>query len=83
MAWLAPQSGLLQPAASYRAAALRGWACMARPAPVGAVHASGLLGFCQKGGASPNGNFNSSTSSDFCVGVFLLAGSQVAALMGS
>jgi hypothetical protein len=72
-------TGLL-PAADYATTATKGWGCLVRPAPLGAVAASGRLGWCQPGGASPNGNFDANSTSDFCVGVFLLAGSEVAKL---
>jgi hypothetical protein len=38
---------------------------------------SGLVGFCQPGGGSPENNYNRSTTSSFCVGEFLLAASQI------
>ena len=75
-------AGLL-PKVEYSNAAVKGWACLNQPAPVGAVADDGRLGWCQPGGASPEGNFNSSTTSDFCVGTFLLAGSEVAKLVRS
>ncbi len=73
-------AGLL-PKAEYSAIAAKGWACLNRPSPVGAVDEDGRLGWCQPGGAAPMGNFNSSTTSDFCVGTFLLAGSEIAKLV--
>eukprot|EP01043_Picozoa_sp_COSAG02_P058548 COSAG02_NODE_7305_length_3073_cov_11.716543_2_plen_226_part_00 len=72
-------AGLL-PLTEYGATAAKGWACLNRPAPAGAVAEDGRLGWCQPGGAAPMGNFNSSTTSDFCVGTFLLAGSEMAKL---
>jgi hypothetical protein len=39
--------------------------------------ASGRLGYCQPIGGGPNPS-NSSLTSDFCVGLFMLAGEQVA-----
>ena len=72
-------AGLLN--SEFGAAAAKGWACLNRPSPTGSVDAeTGRLGYCQPGGASPQGNFNSSTTSDFCVGTFLLAGSEMAKL---
>ena len=72
-------AGLLN--SEFGAAAAKGWACLNRPSPTGSVDAeTGRLGYCQPGGASPQGNFNSSTTSDFCVGAFLLAGSEMAKL---
>lgn len=44
-----------------------------------ALHDSGLVGYCQPVGGGP-GNPNSTDTSDFCVGQFLLAGSEVARL---
>ena len=79
LAW-GVNNGVLGRGTGYDTAATRGWACLTRPSPVGAVMPDGRLGWCQPGGASPNGNFNASTTSDFCVGSFLLAGSEVAKL---
>ena len=79
LAW-GVNNGVLARHAGYDTAATRGWTCLTRPSPVGAVMPDGRLGWCQPGGASPNGNFNASTTSDFCVGSFLLAGSEVAKL---
>ena len=66
----------------YAAVAAEGWTCLTRPSPAGAVTEEGRLGWCQPGGASPANNFNSTTTSDFCVGTFLLAGSEMAKLGG-
>ena len=63
---------------AYRDAALAAWRCMARPSPAGAVdYLAGRLGWCQPGGAAPMGNFNSNSTDDYCVGVFLHAGSEL------
>ena len=43
------------------------------------LHADGFLGFCQPVGGGP-ANANASDTSDFCVGLFLLAASEVAAM---
>ena len=45
-----------------------------------ALQPSGLYGFCQPVGGSPEHNINAASTSDFCVGQFLLACSQVAKL---
>jgi hypothetical protein len=39
-----------------------------------------VVGYCQPGGGSPENNYNATTSSDFCVGDFLLAASEMAQL---
>ena len=44
-----------------------------------ALHDSGLVGYCQPVGGGPN-NATSTDTSDFCVGQFLLAGSEMARL---
>lgn len=44
-----------------------------------ALHDSGLVGYCQPVGGGP-ANATSTDTSDFCVGQFLLAGSEVARL---
>jgi rhamnogalacturonyl hydrolase YesR len=41
-----------------------------------ALQPNGLVGFCQPAGAAP-GNTTSTSTSDFCVGQFLLAGDEV------
>ena len=64
----------------YADVAAAGWACLTAPSPTGAVSKEGRLGWCQPGGAAPANNFNSTTTSDFCVGSFLLAGSEMAKL---
>ena len=67
--------------AEYGATAVKGWNCLARPSPLGAVRSDGLLGWCQPGGASPNGKASSNSTSDFCVGAFLLGGSELATML--
>ena len=49
------------------------------PVPV-LVAEDGVVGYCQPGGGSPENNYNATTSSDFCVGDFLLAASEMAQL---
>jgi hypothetical protein len=39
------------------------------------------LGWCQPGGASPNGEASFNSTSDFCVGAFLLGGSELATML--
>eukprot|EP01043_Picozoa_sp_COSAG02_P030269 COSAG02_NODE_1924_length_10351_cov_4.487320_13_plen_118_part_00 len=65
--------GLL-PAATYRPVVARGWNWLEGTA----LHKdSGLVGFCQPGGDQPENNFNSSSTTNFCVGQFMLAAGQV------
>jgi unsaturated rhamnogalacturonyl hydrolase len=45
-----------------------------------ALHEDGRVGNCQPGGGQPENNFGSNSTSDFCVGQFLLASSQVSRL---
>ena len=42
---------------------------------------SGMVGYCQPGGSDPENNFNRSTTTNFCVGMFLLATSEVSRLL--
>jgi rhamnogalacturonyl hydrolase YesR len=74
-------NGLLA-SANYSSAAAKGWECLNRPSPVGAVAIDGRLGWCQPGGGSPQGNFDFNSTSDYCVGTYLLAGSELAKLVG-
>ena len=60
---------------TYGPTVQRAWAGLTKVA----VHESGLLGYCQPVGAGP-APAEASQSSDFCVGLFLLAGSEVAKL---
>jgi len=73
------------PAADYKDVAANGWKCMTAPTPKGAVHVSGLLGWCQPGGGAPAGPpaVSATSTSDFCVGQFLLAGSEMLKLSSS
>ena len=43
----------------------------------------GLYGYCQPVGGSPEHNINPTSTSDFCVGQFLLAATQVYKLAAS
>ena len=52
----------------------RGWAFMSGTA----LQSDGLYGYCQPVGGSPEHNINANSTSDFCVGQFLMAASQVA-----
>jgi rhamnogalacturonyl hydrolase YesR len=65
--------GLLDPA-KYRAAADKGWSALAS-----AVDSSGALGWVQPVGGAPGGSMQSDTA-PYGVGLFLLAGSEVAVL---
>ena len=48
-----------------------------------ALQESGLFGYCQPVGGSPQNNVNASSTSDFCVGQFLLAAAQVHLLVSA
>eukprot|EP01047_Picozoa_sp_COSAG01_P001363 COSAG01_NODE_30_length_36127_cov_41.433234_37_plen_1982_part_00 len=61
------------PASVYKAAVSKGWQWLTSVA----LHADGTIGNCQPGGDQPENNFNRSTSTNFCVGQFLLAASEV------
>ena len=43
-----------------------------------ALQPSGLFGYCQPVGGSPAHNIDPDSTSDFCVGLFILAATQVA-----
>jgi hypothetical protein len=45
-----------------------------------ALHPSGQYGYCQPVGASPEHNISPNATSDFCVGQFLLAATEMAKL---
>ena len=64
-------AGILD-AATYLPVVTRAWAALSTLA----LHPSGLVGWCQPVGGGPAPATNVSTS-DFCVGAFLMAGSQV------
>lgn len=42
-----------------------------------ALQPNGLFGYCQPVGGSPQNNVNATSTSDFCVGQFLLAATQM------
>lgn len=65
-------NGIL-PASVYTPAVSKGWQWLTSVA----LHADGTIGNCQPGGDQPENNFNRSTSTNFCVGQFLLAASEV------
>ena len=69
-------NGLL-PAAEFTPVVASGWAWLAGTA----LHSNGLVGFCQPGGDQPENNFNSSSTTNFCVGQFLLAVGEVLKLV--
>ena len=66
--------------ATYRPVVEKAWNGMVKDA----VHTDGKVGYCQRSATSPEGGqpigFNDTT--DFCVGAFLLAGSEVAQMAG-
>ena len=68
-------SGLLD-RATFAPVAQRGWACLSRKA----LQPDGLFGYCQPVGGSPEHNINATSTSDFCVGLFLLAATEAANL---
>ena len=51
----------------------RAWDFLSRTA----LHPSGQVGFCQGPGGGPTNDFNASSFSDFCVGMFLGAAAEV------
>ena len=65
-------SGLL-PKAEFLPVVEKGWSCLSKIA----LAADGLFGYCQPVGGSPASTSPTQTS-DFCVGQFLLAATQVA-----
>ena len=68
------RTGLLS-AAQYSSPLEKGWDCLSRVA----LQPSGLFGYCQPIGGSP-ASCSSNSTSDFCVGQFLLAATAVAKL---
>ena len=50
-----------------------GWECLSGKA----LHESGQFGYCQPTGASPQSNISPNSTSDFCVGLFMLATTEV------
>ena len=69
-------TGLLD-AATYAPVAAAAWAGLTSIA----LQPSGLVGWCQPPGGAP-GSESASSTSDFCVGQFLLAGSEIFKLAG-
>lgn len=63
----------------YQPAVLKAWGWLTSVA----LHEDGRVGNCQPGGGSPENNFGANSTSDFCVGQFLLASSQVSRLAPS
>eukprot|EP00037_Helgoeca_nana_P036943 m.13706 g.13706 ORF g.13706 m.13706 type:complete len:395 (-) comp8213_c0_seq1:247-1431(-) len=68
-------AGIL-PSEDYLSVVERAWSCL----DTIALQPSGLFGYCQPVGASPDHNISPNSTSDFCVGLFALAVSQVAQL---
>jgi len=52
------------------------WNCITKTA----LQPSGLLGYCEPAGYEPNHNIHPDSTSDFCVGLFLCASTEVAVL---
>jgi unsaturated rhamnogalacturonyl hydrolase len=71
------RTGLL-PRAAYLPAVQLGWQGLATISQ----QPSGMVGWCQPVGAAPGGT-NATTTSDFCVGQFLLAGAEVIKLFAA
>ena len=72
MAW-GINTGLL-PAMVYSPVVARAWSWLEGTA---LDKDSGLVGFCQPGGDEPENNFNSTSTTNFCVGQFMLAAGQM------
>ena len=68
-------SGIL-PSDDYLPVVTKAWAWLSQTA----LHADGFVGYCQPGGGSPENNFGSNSTNNFCIGQFLLASSQVSRL---
>ena len=68
-------AGLL-PAAEYTPVVAKAWNWLSTTA----LHADGLVGNCQPEAAAPGNDIGSTSTSDFCVGQFLLAAGQVSRL---
>ena len=74
-------AGLLDPS-MYTPAVKRAWGFLSRTA----LQPSGRVGYCQHAGGSPTNNsalLNATTTSDFCVGMFLGAAAEVSRLVGA
>lgn len=67
------------PRADYLPVVERAWGCLDGIA----LQNSGLFGYCQPVGGSPEHNVSPNSTSDFCVGLFLLAVSELAKLTPS
>jgi len=57
----------------------KAWNCISKTA----LQPSGLLGFCEPVGYEPQHNIFPDSTSDFCVGLFLCASTEVAVLAAS
>ena len=75
MAW-GLNNDMLLPAPQYRTAVAKAWGWLTSVA----LHTDGRVGNCQPGGAAPANNFDANSTSDFCVGQFLLAAAEVSRL---
>lgn len=71
-------NGILEKA-TYGPVIAKAWKFMSSTA----LQPSGLYGYCQPVGGSPEHNINPTSTSDFCVGQFLLAATQVSKLAAS
>lgn len=71
-------NGLLDKS-TYAPVVAKSWKFMSTTA----LQPSGLYGYCQPVGGSPEHNINPTSTSDFCVGQFLLATTQMATLAAS
>lgn len=70
------RENLVPPDPKYEAAVRKGWDWLATTA----LQANGTVGWCQPGGGSPENNYDAGSTSDFCVGDFLLAAAEVVRL---
>jgi len=57
----------------------KSWQCISQMA----LHPNGLFGYCQPVGAQPERNITPNSTSDFCVGQFIMASVEVAVLAKS
>lgn len=65
-------AGILS-AVKYHDTVSSGWDCMSQKA----LQPSGLFGYCQPVGSAPEPNIDPNSTSDFCVGLFLLASTEM------
>lgn len=72
------RTGILD-AQTYLPVVERGWECLSKVA----LQPSGRVGWCQSPGAGPHRNIKRELTSDYCVGLFGLAASEVAFLAGT